>query len=296
MEESNDEWICQHEGCKRYFEAPVILPCFNSICKQHVIDGNCGNSLFKCTLCNDLHIIPDTGFKSNTAILKVINSNLHLKDEHKRAKLMFNQVELLLNDNQSLENQETFLVEFFSNIEKQIEMHRDKLIVKVKDLHKESLQKIRLFKEECVENMVNVTKIDSELLRSNIILKWKETLRTPDLESGQIKVLLEEMDFSHLNLQKQSQSYKQDLLMNKACEFNIADDDFINFGLVVNKENEIQTNEPTSENSKPLDFSHSLMIYKGLCRRFIQEFENIFNKTYKIILTVARVKQVTSNP
>ena len=73
--------------CREILESPVILPCYHTICKNHV--SNQHNGVIRCQQCGDEHQIPTNGFHPNNSLQEIIEAeiaNLELGSVHKEAK------------------------------------------------------------------------------------------------------------------------------------------------------------------------------------------------------------------
>ena len=60
----SDLYSC--DKCKLFLQDPILLPCGNTICLQHVSQNL---KLYSCGQCNQHHEIPDSGFPFNKKIL-----------------------------------------------------------------------------------------------------------------------------------------------------------------------------------------------------------------------------------
>jgi hypothetical protein len=74
-------------NCSRIFRDPILLPCADSICRQHlkwkeVLKQN----RIKCTKCNEEFGVKDNDFKSNEALSQSIESQSYLNQEEKILK------------------------------------------------------------------------------------------------------------------------------------------------------------------------------------------------------------------
>ena len=76
--------------CKRFYLNPVILPCGESVCNEHVkssfacdIDSN---NTYDCVLCEENHLIPEGGFIFNKHVIDFLSMNFHLNDEAKEVQ------------------------------------------------------------------------------------------------------------------------------------------------------------------------------------------------------------------
>ena len=69
--------------CDLILKSPVILPCSESICENHVlelIEGKDYEDKIKCQFCNDEHEIPKKGFPKDQRTAKLINMEFNRMD------------------------------------------------------------------------------------------------------------------------------------------------------------------------------------------------------------------------
>ena len=63
--EENKICICEFKNCGKFFENPILLPCGNTICRNHINEQTSekiSGKFFLCSLCDESHKIPDEGF------------------------------------------------------------------------------------------------------------------------------------------------------------------------------------------------------------------------------------------
>ncbi len=70
--------ICSY--CSRIFKDPILLPCEDSICRQHLKERDVvKQNKIKCKKCNEEFEVKNNQFKSNEAISKLIDGQSHLR-------------------------------------------------------------------------------------------------------------------------------------------------------------------------------------------------------------------------
>ena len=221
MRAENDYLICKYDNCGKFFEQPINLPCGETICSIHMTDSN-NKHILECKLCNQHHIIPKDGFAINRSVLKIINLNIHLKDKHKLVKKELEKLEsfIIENDNSSLTDADNYLYEYFSNVRNQIDLHRETIIKEISDISDRIIDKLKKYEKECKNNKGQVmNKFDFDDLKSNLILKWKEELRLPNIQTDKLNNILVEMKSKKFEIESHIVQYKKNLLMNKDYEF-----------------------------------------------------------------------------
>ena len=72
--------------CKATLNNPIILPCSNTICQQHVSESSIETTKYSCCICNQNHDIPNDGFIVNSLAKNIIDSVVFAADEDKLTK------------------------------------------------------------------------------------------------------------------------------------------------------------------------------------------------------------------
>ncbi len=92
---NSSAFICDFDGCNKYFKEPITLPCGDMICKKHM---NPLEKSFKCPICTKKFQIPEEGFIMNRKINDIIINNNHLNGQQKEVKDLFDQLESLIDN------------------------------------------------------------------------------------------------------------------------------------------------------------------------------------------------------
>ncbi len=109
------------EICKKYYELPVMLPCGNSICLEHVLDSK----VYKCKLCGHDHVVPEGGLELNKSLLKVLNLNLHLSPKQKAVKEALKSFEAIIDEFYFVTNDsQKYLFDYIVDLKSRIDLER----------------------------------------------------------------------------------------------------------------------------------------------------------------------------
>jgi WD40 repeat protein len=227
MNSQNDLMECKYDNCEKFFELPINLPCGETICQHHVtekIASSDNKDIFECTFCNEQHLIPKDGFALNRALIKIINLNIHLNGNHKLAKKELDKLESFLNEQSRVnpdarQDAENFLFEYFFTIRNQIDLHREKLIKDIHDASDRILDKLNEYEKECKNNISQAKHLNFDELKNDLLPKFKEELRFPNIKTDQLNNILVDIKSSKIKIESLISDYKKDLLMNKDYEF-----------------------------------------------------------------------------
>jgi WD40 repeat protein len=174
------------EICKKYYELPVMLPCGNSICLEHVLDLR----VYKCKLCFEDHIIPPNGLELNKSLQKVLNLNLHLNQQQKEVRDSLRLFEQTIDDFYSATNDsQKYLFDYIVDLKDKIDAERDKLI---RENKLEMLVRINDYDEKCKRNLLNLKTVNEsnkskyEQLIQDFV-SFREDLRKPKLTNQRLK-------------------------------------------------------------------------------------------------------------
>ncbi len=66
---------------------PILLPCDDSICSEHLSDRDVKENKMKCNDCNQVFQVKDIQFKSNNTLKKLTESQSYLNEDESSLKL-----------------------------------------------------------------------------------------------------------------------------------------------------------------------------------------------------------------
>ena len=68
--------------CSRIFKDPILLPCNDSICREHLNERDVvKQNKIKCTKCNEEFGVKNNDFKSNQTLKKLVEDQTHLSED-----------------------------------------------------------------------------------------------------------------------------------------------------------------------------------------------------------------------
>jgi hypothetical protein len=230
----NNQYLSDYLTCKfcqKYFLTPVILPCGNNVCQEHVnqnikINENTKKKEYECNLCQNNHKIPKNGFIINEPYIQMINNNLHLDERAKLAKKVFNDLDTLKKDiDLIVKDPENFIYSTFSKEKNKIDSKRETLISKIHDISEEMINEIKQLETNSKSNLNEIQKnlVDPNILDSNKltqrVMAWNEEIRNPQLNKSRLEDIIEESKNLLEQIEKQSFKAKNKILNHKSCLF-----------------------------------------------------------------------------
>jgi DNA-directed RNA polymerase subunit M/transcription elongation factor TFIIS len=81
------DFMCQI--CKKILTDPIHLPCFCTICNEHLSDKSVKDGLIKCEPCGDDFRVKDIKVKENKILKKVLAAERSFGNQEKEAKKIF---------------------------------------------------------------------------------------------------------------------------------------------------------------------------------------------------------------
>lgn len=157
MESYNDAIICRE--CYEIFNEPVILPCGETICKEHVsmMFENSNNESNACDYCEEVHEIPKNGFPINKAIKLIIDSikeRFQTSSKHKIVLDECSELKYAIRDFENLlNNPGDFLHDYFMDLEYAVDIKREELKNRIDETSENILKSIKSFKKDCKTNL-----------------------------------------------------------------------------------------------------------------------------------------------
>jgi len=142
--------------CNEILKDPVTLPCGETICKEHVEEIIKEN----CSFCNHLHQIPEGGFMINKSMQSMLEAQLHTLnldfDQFNDSKKLIDNLNRSLKEIEGIrKDPENFISEYFCELNRQVDIRRDKLFVEIQEYSDELIEKIDVLRKECLSNCEN---------------------------------------------------------------------------------------------------------------------------------------------
>jgi hypothetical protein len=113
IKEKFPECFCDFVGCEKVLKDPIIFPCGETLCKEHVNDAG---EEFKCPFCHRHFMKPDKGFKVNIKMNSLTKIFANSIDQRKRVNIHFDELEKEFEDLKKMSSR------------RQVIQHRDKMI------------------------------------------------------------------------------------------------------------------------------------------------------------------------
>jgi WD40 repeat protein len=211
-------FVCEYKGCKLYYENPVTLPCGSTICKEHL---PVFVEKFMCVVCDNEHQIPEGGLVINKAFEKIIKTCLHLNSIQKDALNSFNQLNLILDELESLDSNE-FIYDYFAKIRNQVDFHRENLVKKINDKSDEIILKLKNQEEKCKLNALNLP--SNKIKNETQLFSIKNQLRNPSINTQSLKNYSCKMKLDIRHVRKVLRKYKSNLLLGQTLSFEKTND------------------------------------------------------------------------
>jgi hypothetical protein len=126
----NSQLTCSY--CSRIFKDPILLPCDDSICRQHLSKRDVvKENKIKCVQCNAEFGVIENHFISNTTLKKLIESQSYLSEEETSLKHDLEEsirkfFEFYDEFQQNRANIESKVFNHFQEIRFQIDLQREK--------------------------------------------------------------------------------------------------------------------------------------------------------------------------
>ena len=120
IDKINTLFICQF--CTNTFKDPVILPCFEIICKCDLdkVRSNTNKQEINCPFCEQNHLKPKEGFQIDKRIKELINLEVNKLDFGKtfnNGKRLLKSIEEQINELDKLvQNPNEFITDYFQEL------------------------------------------------------------------------------------------------------------------------------------------------------------------------------------
>ena len=171
--------------CRDILESPVILPCFDTICKKHVSKQI--NEVIRCEQCGVEHQIPANGFHPNNALQEIIDAeiaNLELGSVHKEAKKSCESLEKALEEFEVLLKDPYFYPhERISELKNSVQLKGEELKLIIDEETKKFIERLEEYERQSKEFLsskefiVESNKFDNELkIAQSNLHSWLESL------------------------------------------------------------------------------------------------------------------------
>ena len=227
-------YTCDFKLCGLYLNEPITLPCGYSICKKHIDDTI--EKRFECESCGKEHVIDENDLQVNLKTEKIIQMNLHLNDQHKKVKEIFDKLSKNISDfkQSKLFDGEHYLSDYFFEFRNQVDLHRELFINEINNKSDKLIEQLKSLEEDYLSNMKHLNQIVVEKFDKP---EWNKHLRDPNINHDLLAKIEKEIQSSLHEFNKQCKFYENNLLMN--CKIKFVPSNNINFGVLEIKSHKI---------------------------------------------------------
>lgn len=214
--------------CKNTFREPVILPCFEIICKYDLEQIRIDRKTISCPFCNQNHQEPDHGFQIDRRIAELIKLEVNKLDFGKtfnNGKRLLSDLEERINElDQLIEGPQNFLSEYFSNLKAKSDQRREYLLTMINEHFDQINEEIKKSEQECKQSIriYDEFRIETGMLKKNLN-QWSKDYDSLRLNEEKRDEIISKSFQTNSNLESRIIQLKQDLLQNMA--FNFQSDD-----------------------------------------------------------------------
>jgi hypothetical protein len=210
--------------CSKLYKDPIELPCTHNLCKEHLVENK-----IECAECKQHFETKDNDFKLNNLVKKLLDEHVHLSNEEVSLK---KQIEDSIRTLFQMYEQFTFntptldldVHQHFTEIRRNIDLHREKLKQKIDDIYMEIIEKTKNFEATYLKSLedklyASLKSYETTSLEQSL-KETDESFRNPNLLIESIRDMQrnQETAIAELKLKLDEQSQVKDELI-KMNEF-----------------------------------------------------------------------------
>jgi hypothetical protein len=222
---------CSH--CARIFKDPILLPCNDSVCRQHLSEKDSAEkNNIKCNYCKQEFHANDNQFRSNNSLRKLVESFSYLTEEEKNLKQELEEtLQKFFGFYAEIEQNKTQLesdvYEHFREIRFQIDEHRERIKARVDDIALAMIDATKKHEKMFMENLMEnfYSSFDGIQSRETQLNQIEETFRDPNLLIQTIKDMQKKQVESLNDIQfklKQMNQVKDDVKLTNGFKPNLS--------------------------------------------------------------------------
>jgi hypothetical protein len=214
--------------CECILQSPVFLPCGISICQKHITEQN--SNVFYCQTCHNDHIVPDTGFAPNNAVIFLIDFNLV---DYKKAKNACHSLKSSIDELSSIKiDPHAHIERVLGELKHEIRSKRDALIVEIKTKSDKMINELEIYTNECNSSLDNdlitnmFANVEDNIARNRVKLEqWLNELPSlQETSQANWKSILEKCEVEKNNLTAFAQKMNGHLFREKLDEYKMKSD------------------------------------------------------------------------
>lgn len=256
--------ILECKVCNQKYLDPIILPCFNTVCSQHVADVK-EMKKFNCVLCSQMHLMPPNRFPVNKEILQLLDICVNVSKYNTR-KLVCNQHWATFDTKQKMKQRfqnlsvtvqlcdsfanasHEYIDDHFKKIEHEVKLNKNHLIDFIEQHYMGILNKLNENRQKCCDaaslksihfkQLINSSKIKND--------KWKEEFKKEGYNIDPYWKCIGYIQLFEINkLNFFLDKYKKKLLRNSDFEFKLNLNE-LKLGELIGKKSELKENVKTA--------------------------------------------------
>jgi hypothetical protein len=194
--------------CSKIFKHPIILPCDHSLCGQHLNERDVVKAnKIKCKTCNEEFAVKGNEFKSNEAIVKLIETQSYLSDQEITLKQELEEsikkfFEFYDQFDQNKTQLESDIFEHFQEIRFKIDEQREELKKRIDDMALAMIDQTKKSQNAYLNDLKErFSSIDHLQSLENKMSQIEETFLKPNLLIETIREMQQKQDESLSDIQ-----------------------------------------------------------------------------------------------
>ncbi len=218
----NTLFICSF--CKNTFREPVILPCFEIICKCDLDQIRIDRKTVCCPFCDQNHSEPENGFQIDKRIAELIKLEVNKLDFGKtfnNGKRLLSDLEERINElDKLIESPQNYLTEYFSNLKTKSDSRREFLFMVINEHFDQINAEISKCEQDCKQSIriYDDVKIETSLLKKHLD-QWSKDYDSLRLNEEKRDEIISKSYQAKSELETRINEIKHDLLQNLAYSF-----------------------------------------------------------------------------
>jgi hypothetical protein len=186
LKSQNSLLTCSY--CSKIFRDPILLPCGDSICRQHLKESDVvKQNKIKCKACNDEFRVKGHEFKSNQSLSQLIESHSFLNETEIKLK---HELEVSIKKffefydefTQNRTQLDSDVFNHFQEIRFKIDQHREELKKRIDDIALEMIDETNKYQEKYLRDLKeSFSSFDETQSVEDKLNEIDETFRHPNL-------------------------------------------------------------------------------------------------------------------
>jgi hypothetical protein len=191
MNKRKANWTCSY--CSRIFKDPIVLPCGDFICGEHLLEKGAKKNKQKCNECHQEFQTADIQLNSNKGLKKLLENQPYLNEEEMSLKLELEEsirklFQFYDEFNQNKTKRESFVSSQFEELRSQIDQHRDKLKERIDNIAFKMKNETEIYEKIYLKSLKeSFTSFDQSKSLENELNEIQEQFRNPNISIQTIK-------------------------------------------------------------------------------------------------------------